>query len=346
MTSTSTETESELSLAGASMSAKSGPPKMRAARLVAAQRWETHECRLPEPQPGQVRVRIEGCGVCGSNLPPWEGRPWFRYPFDAGAPGHEGWGVVDQIGDGVTDLNPGDRVTMLSYHAFAEYDVVEAAAAVRLPEELRERPFPGEALGCAMNVWRRADVQSTHTVAIVGAGFLGLLLAQLAVQSGARVIVINRRQQPLEVARRFGADHRMAFEGDVEATAAQVLDLTDGAGCERVIEATGYAEPLDLAGRITGVRGRLLIAGYHQDGLRHINMQEWNWKGIDVINAHERDPAMYRLGMSDAVDAVLAGRLDPTPLYTHMFNLKDINDAFAVVKDRPDDFIKSLVVMR
>ncbi|HVS76585.1 MAG TPA: alcohol dehydrogenase catalytic domain-containing protein, partial [Steroidobacteraceae bacterium] len=82
----------------------------------------------PAPAAGEVRVKLEGCGVCGSNLPVWEGRPWFNYPLDPGAPGHEGWGIVDRLGEGVDGVAPGDRVALLSYHAYAEYDVAPESA--------------------------------------------------------------------------------------------------------------------------------------------------------------------------------------------------------------------------
>ena len=58
-----------------------------------------------------------------------------------------------------------------------------------------------------------------------------------------------------------------------------------------------------------------MIAGYHQDGPRQVNMQLWNWRGLDVINAHERDPAVYVQGIREAVEAVAAGRLDPAALH-------------------------------
>src|SRR5438045_4199726 len=96
----------------------------------------------------EVRVRIEGCGVCASNIPGWEGRPWFQYPFEPGAPGHEAWGVIDTVGDNVHDLEVGERVAMLSSHGYAEYDFANADEVVRIPAELDDLPFPGEALGC------------------------------------------------------------------------------------------------------------------------------------------------------------------------------------------------------
>jgi hypothetical protein len=98
-----------------------------------------------------------------------------------------------------------------------------------------------------------------------------------------------------------------------------VKELTGGAFCDRVIEAVGKQWPLDLSAELTRERGRLIIAGYHQDGPRQVNMQLWNWRGLDVINAHERDPEVYLAGIRAAVAAVTSGRLDPRPLYTHVY---------------------------
>ncbi len=134
---------------------------------------------LPEPRAGagDVVVRVEGCGVCASSLPVWEGRPWFTYPQPAGAPGHEAWGRVHEVGEDVTELEPGARVAMLSFNGFAELETVPAAACVALPAELDPLPFPGEALGCAVNVVRRARIVPGDDVAIVGMGFLGTAVA-------------------------------------------------------------------------------------------------------------------------------------------------------------------------
>jgi threonine dehydrogenase-like Zn-dependent dehydrogenase len=297
---------------------------------------------LPPVGPRQVRVRLEGCGVCGSNLPVWEGRPWFTYPFAGGAPGHEGWGRIDEIGAEVGSLRPGDRVAALSYHAFADYDVAEESNVAVLPPELDGRPFPGEALGCAMNVFARSDIRPEHTVAIVGVGFLGALLTRLAASTGALVVAVSRRPFALETARRMGAREAFLLD-DPAGTIAQVRELTGGAGCERVVEATGFQEPLDVAGELTAERGRLMIAGYHQDGPRQVNLQLWNWRGLDVINAHERDPRQYVSGMQAAIAAVAAGTLDPSPLYTDAFSLEELPRAFARMRERDGRFLKSIL---
>jgi threonine dehydrogenase-like Zn-dependent dehydrogenase len=316
---------------------------MRASVIVAPGRAALQSVAIPEPAAGQVLLRLEGCGVCASSLPLWEGRSWFDYPQPAGAPGHEGWGRVTAVGDGVTGVSIGDRVAALSYRAHAEYDLASADAVVPLPGGMDQMALPGEPLGCAVNIFRRSGIEAGETVAIVGIGFLGALLTRLASNAGARVIAISRRRFALDVAREFGASETIPMD-DHWRILEQVRRLTDGRWCDRVIEAVGLQWPLDLAGELTAERGRLVIAGSHQDGPRQVNLQLWNWRGIDVVNAHERDPQAYVAGIREAVELIRTGALDPAPLYTHRFALDQLPDALELTRLRPDGFLKAMVM--
>jgi threonine dehydrogenase-like Zn-dependent dehydrogenase len=185
-------------------------------------------------------------------------------------------------------------------------------------------------------------VRPGQTVAIIGIGFLGAVLTKLASDAGARVIAISRRQSSLDLAEFYGAtdtilmnDHYSIIDFIKMATADRL--------CERVIECVGKQWPLDLAGDIVGFGGKLIVAGYHQDGPRQVNMQNWNWKGIDVINAHERDPEVCLAGLREAVEAVASGRIDPAPLYTHRYPLARLGEALDATRDKPDGFVKALV---
>lgn len=381
-----------------SAAARALPATARAAILAAPTAIRMEDVPLPEPGPGQILVRLEGCGVCGSNIPVWEGRSWFEYPLEPGAPGHEGWGRVVAVGpdseespgdspgdsaaaksavespavsrrepseaasDRAPEFAPGDRVALLSQHAFAEYDVADADAAVRLPDALGDAPFPGEALGCAMNVFRRSGISAGDRVAVIGIGFLGALVTQLAANAGARVLAISRRPFALEIGRTMGAEETLALGGSTEGRGAhdgddgspstsysvdamveRVGELTGGELFDVVVEATGHQEPLDLAGKLTRVRGRLVIAGFHQDGRREVDLQLWNWRGLDVINAHERETEVYVRGIREAAEAVADGRLDPGPLYTHTYPLDRLDEALEAARTRPDGFLKALV---
>jgi threonine dehydrogenase-like Zn-dependent dehydrogenase len=316
--------------------------QQRVAILTGPMAAQVSTAELPQPAAGEVRVRLEGCGICASNLALWEGRPWFEYPRTAGAPGHEGWGTVDAIGAGVTDLTPGERVALISGNAYAEFDVAPRAAMVRLPADFESLPFPGEPLGCVMNIFERSQIRSGQSVAIVGVGFLGVLLTQLAAKAGAHVVAISRREYALQLARKVGAEHVVPIDADGDAR-EHALRLTQGRGYDRVIETGGLQATLDLASALAAEYGRLIIAGYHQDGLRNVDMQQWNWRALDVINAHERSVERYVSGMERAIAAVLDGRMDPFPLLTHEVTLDTLGSGFELTRTRPDGFMKALM---
>ena len=315
----------------------------RALVVTGPRTFELRAAALGDLMPGQVRVEVEGCGVCGSNLPVWEGRPWFSYPLTPGAPGHEAWGRVLEHGPDLPAGAPavGARVAFLADNAFAEAVDVPAAALVEIPTAVTGA-FPGEAVGCAFNIAARSGFAAGQVVAIVGAGFLGILTGALAAEAGAHVIALSRRSSALELARAFGAKDTVQLTGS-ENPVEQVQRLTGGALCDVVIEAVGAQDPLNLAGQLTDVRGRLVIAGFHQDGPRTVDVQLWNWRGIDVVNAHERDEAIRLAGIRAAAEAIADGRIDPAPLYTHALPFERAGEALDLIVERPEGFLKALV---
>jgi threonine dehydrogenase-like Zn-dependent dehydrogenase len=203
-------------------------------------------------------------------------------------------------------------VAGLSRRGFAELDVMREDELVELPDELDALPFPGEALGCAVNVVRRADVRPGQEVAVVGMGFLGTAVSRLCEIRGARSTRISRGDEP-------------------------------AAEFERVIEAAGTQSALDTASQLVAPGGLLAIAGFHQDGPRAVDMQSWNWRGIDVVNAHERDPRRYVEGMRAAAGLAATGELDVASLVTHRFGLDELDAAFTAASRRPPGFLKAVV---
>jgi threonine dehydrogenase-like Zn-dependent dehydrogenase len=157
------------------------------------------------------------------------------------------------------------------------------------------------------------------------------------------VIAISRRQESLDVARKMGAAEPILMH-DHGQIIGLVSELTGGVFCDRVIEAVGKQWPLDLAAELTREGGRLVIAGYHQDGPRQVNMQLWNWRGFDVANAHERDPAESVRGMREAVDAIERGLIDPRLLVTHRYPLDRLGEALDATREKPGNFVKAVVV--
>ncbi len=271
---------------------------MRASVLSAPRTFSAARVPVPEPGEGEILIRVEGCGICASSLPLWQGRDWFSYPVEPGAPGHEVWG---RTGDG-------RRVAALCLHGYAEWAVVSEQRLVELPPALEGLPFPGEAFACAVNVVRRAQVADSHAVAVVGMGFLGSAVAQLL----GDVTEVRR---------------------DVEVRGA--FDV--------VVEAAGTQGALDTGTRLVAEGGRLVVAGFHQDGPRVVDLQSWNWKGIDVVNAHERDEQVVLDGLREAVRLAVSGVLDVEALVTHRVPLDRIGTGFEFAATRPPGFLKAVV---
>ena len=80
---------------------------MRAAVLEGPGRFSMAEVPVPAPGPGEVLIRLEGCGVCASNVEPWEGQPWSTWPGARGGMGHECWGTIAAVGEGIRGLEVG-----------------------------------------------------------------------------------------------------------------------------------------------------------------------------------------------------------------------------------------------
>ncbi|NDU99794.1 MDR/zinc-dependent alcohol dehydrogenase-like family protein [Pseudoroseicyclus tamaricis] len=326
------------------MDGMQGRTGLRAAQVTAAGEVSMVEAPLPEPGEGEVRVKLEGCGVCASNLGPWAGPEWMSFPLEPGELGHEAWGVIDAVGAGVDEGRLGERVAALGFRGYATHDVVPADAAIPLPAALEGRPVPAEPLACGVMIFERAQIRPGDTVAIIGIGFLGALLTSLSARAGARVIAISRRAESLDMAREMGAAETVPME-DHWTIMEEVRGLTCGDGADITIECTGHQWPLDLAAEITRESGRLVIAGYHQDGPRQVNMQTWNWRAFDIVNAHERSREKNLAAMRRAVEMLATGELQPDRLYTHRYGLEDVGAALDATRDKPEGFIKALVVM-
>ena len=313
----------------------------RRAVLCAPRKFQLQSDALPTPGPGEVLVQVRACGICGSDTPVWQGFPWAQYPYPPGAPGHEicGWVIADST-DGFT---VGQYVTGLATGGYASHVLMQAAETVPIPTALADQLVIGEPLGCAVNVVERAGIGPQSRVVVLGLGFMGSLILQLVrLKEPQALIAVARHESSRALAEAAGADSFIALEAREPVGA--VWDQLGDEMASVVIECTGKQETLDIATNLTGTRGRLVIAGYHADGQRTVNMQLWNWKGLDVINAHERDPQVYLAGIREALTLWEAGVIAPEQLITHTVPLEAINEGFALAADRAPGVVKVAVL--
>ncbi len=264
---------------------------MRVAQIPSAGApFEIVERPVPEPGPGMVRVKVEACGVCHSDMFAKEGAfPGLTYPL---VPGHEVVGVVDAVGDDVTRLTPGQRVgvgwnggycshcnpcrggdffacekeshtiTGTTYDGgYAEYMVAHSSAVAVLPAGIDA--LDAAPLLCAgltpFNALRNCGAQAGDTVAILGIGGLGHLGVQYAKKMGFRTVAIARGADKAELALRLGADHYIDSQAGDPAAA-----LSDLGKAQAIIATVTHGPAMTAAMPGLAPRGSLMVLGAAQ----------------------------------------------------------------------------------
>jgi 2-desacetyl-2-hydroxyethyl bacteriochlorophyllide A dehydrogenase len=307
---------------------------------------------VPEPGPGEVRVAVEACGVCGSDHFLQAGGFGDAVPYPI-VPGHEPAGRIDALGEGVTGLSMGDQVAVyyittpegdpwaaqgrpnVSPHvtrmgvdvdgAFAEYVVRPATSVVPVP-----RPVPPEILAVLTDavatplhaLKRVAEVQPGETLAIVGIGGLGSAAVQLGRSLGARVIAVTRSKAKQELARSLGADEVIAAGTDTSV--AEVREASGGYGADVVLQLAGDARADEAAIAMGGPGGRVVLVGAALEPFS-VRAAEIFWRELAVLGSRGMVPA----DIADAIDLYLEGDLRLDHLVERTRPLAEANDALS-----------------
>lgn len=315
---------------------------MKAAILEAPGKFVVTDRPKPAVGSDEILVRTEVCGVCTSEVDMFEGKnEALEYPRFIG---HEVSGIVEDVGSRVEDIRPGDRVAVYSEGGgYAEYTAVPARWAVKIGDETRFEHALGEPIACSVNGVRKADPELNDSVALVGCGFMGLIMLQIFKARGAgQVIAVDRRQSALDLAERLGATHTLRAE-DPDEVVAKVKELTRGRGVDIGVEAAGIQATLDLTAELTRMEGKLEVFGFHQGGLRQVDLARWNWMAFQIVNGHTRDAEVYVDGMRIGLGMIENGLLDMKPLVTHRYPLAGINEGFEAASAKEEGFVKGVI---
>ena len=310
---------------------------------------------VPAPvltDPADAIVRVTTAAICGSDLHVVDGRA----PASPGdVLGHEAVGIVDEVGEEVRGVSVGDRV-VISYvnvcgtcwwcttgqSALCERSRVHGAGAfggdlagaqadavlvpgadvnlLHVPDGIDDdrAVFLGDLLPTAMASASLASPEPGGTVAVVGAGPVGLLTTQALVAAGAgRVVVLDREPDRLALAEAAGATAIDTRERDPEMALAS---LTDDRGADAVVDAVGSVPAFEVALDVVRRGGRVVVAGVYAGEVMELQVGAWWARALDVrflglCAAH----SWWEAGR----DAVLAGTIDPAPLISHRLPLEE-----------------------
>jgi L-iditol 2-dehydrogenase len=265
---------------------------MKSLLLSSYNNLEIAEMPVPAIGDGEVLVRVEACGICGSDVHGYDGGSGRRIPPIV--MGHEAAGTVASIGNGVTGFAVGDRVTFDStvycgecdfckrgevnlcdnrqvigvscgdyrrHGAFAEYVSVPQRIVYRLPAGIAfSEAAMLEAASVALHAVRVSELKGGETALVIGAGMIGLLTLQAAHALGcAKVLIADVDETRLKLAREVGADATLLGSG--EDLTAEVMKRTEGRGVDITYEAVGRNETVATAIDCTRKGGTVTLIG-------------------------------------------------------------------------------------
>jgi len=320
-----------------------------------------------EPGPGEVLVRLRAVGLCGSDLH-WylDGRIGHSRAVYPQVLGHEGAGEIVAVGAGVTDLKPGQRVSiepsitcghcescLAGFHnncrssifmggprrfgMLRECAVIPARNADPFSQEMDfVEATLIEPLAVMVHTLELVPVRAGDTVAVLGAGPIGVLCTAMARMAGAsRIFVADKVGHRLELARKMGAD--VAIHTPWEPILEGILDETGGRGVDVVFEAAGATETINAAIGMARRGGKVALIGLPwQEELK-----------IDLHTAMDRELDLQTIRRSNhrgsaALEILRTGRI-PTALITHRYNLGASVEAFETLAAYADGVGKVVI---
>ena len=312
----------------------------------------------PEIGPGELLVRIEASGICGSDI-----MEWYRLPKAPIVLGHEVSGVVEEAGDGVEGFAVGDlvvtthhvpcntcRYCLTDRHSVCDtlkathFDPGGFSELVRLPAinvdrgtfKLPDRVSFEEAsfvepLACAVRAMRIARLEPGQSVAVLGSGISGVLFIQLARAMGAGpIIATDIDEHRLTEAGRFGADAALPADSDV---AAGIREANAGRLAERVFVCTGALPAIRQALGCVDRGGTMMWYAPADPGVTfEFPLLEVWANGTNLVHSYAGPPA----DMQTALDLIADRRVDVAGMVTHRLGLADTQQGFDMVIEGGD----------
>jgi len=285
----------------------------------------------PDPGPGEVRVKIEYCGICGSDVHEYLHGPFPRSPF-----GHEACGeIVDRAAD-VTSVDVGDHVLAFGPGAYAEYLNASALAVRKLDESIPwERAAVIEPLAGAAYAVKRGGLTSEDTLLIAGAGPVGLCVLMAARAMGVETVYMTEISK-VRMAKAEAMGATAVFNPLEARVPPRIKELTDGRGVDVAVEAVGVEASLKDCLASTRYRGCVVVQGIFTDRVP-IHMLGFVSREVTMIGTNSVD-------LDQALEWIDSGVVEPEAMVTRIIPLDEIQtNGFDELSDRATQQVKILV---
>lgn len=311
---------------------------------VAPRRVELCEFELGDPTPDEVQVALQVTGLCAYDLALFQGilPSYLSFPF---LHGHEGVGIVVKVGANVTGLHTGDSVALMGNTSklFGRHANVPAAFAAKIPSPGRAPElWLAEPVACVVNGLAWSQLRPGDRVAVIGTGFMGLLLIQgLRYSLCAEVVAIDIDEHRLQLAGQFGTAE--LINPQTEAGQMRLAELKS-APFDVVIESAGTQPALDLSYRLVRPGGVLNIFASHRGSTtRSVDLYEWHHKGLCVYNTSPKIEPDFARVFQRTIPLLARKVFDLEPLITHRAAPQDAQELFELALARRDNYLKGVI---
>jgi threonine dehydrogenase-like Zn-dependent dehydrogenase len=300
---------------------------------------EIVDVEIEKPGKGEVLIETKACGICMSEVYMFTGK------LSGGRiAGHEGVGIVSAIGDGVSGVDIGDRVTTIGGPAFAEYYKTSIRNIEKIPDYVTDEDIVywiSEPLACVVNAIKGSELKTGDDVCIIGCGYMGLLIIQaLPKNILGELVAVDIREDRLKLAERFGATYTLnASKIDVVKEVRRIV----GGYVDVAIEASGAPNTIYTATEILRPGGKLILFGWHVDD-EIVPTSLWHTKGLRILNTSPSFSPDFNEDFHDAVKLLKKGVFDQKPLITHRFHYTEAQEAFKIASEKPEGFVKAVIV--
>lgn len=337
---------------------------MKAAYYEGNRTFRIGDAPLDAPGPGELRLDVAYVGICGTDVHIYHGAMDHRVARPQ-IIGHEMSGRVAEVGAGVTGYTVGDPVVVRPLDsreetpadrghshicrglrflgidtpgAFQNSWTVPAFAVHKAPADIDLRLAAlAEPLAVACHDVKLSALRSGELAVVIGGGPIGLLVALVAQQAGARVVVAEVNTGRLELARELGIE---AFHpGEVDLP-AWCREQSGGAGADVVFEVSGAPTAVESMTDLLAIRGRIVVVAIHPQ-LTLVNLQQFFWKELSLCGARVYEPDDYERALA----LVAEGKLPLDRLITRVEPLARLPEAFAALEQGSDD-VKVLIDCR
>lgn len=339
---------------------------MKAGILYGPRDLRVEEIDIPKLLPGWVLIKVRAAGICGSDLHLYKEKTFIPISSVLGEgkyiPGHEVAGEVQEVGEGVNSLHEGDRVVieptincgscdwcniglynlceksaLIGFYyvgGFAEYCIAPEEKCFKISEKITfEEAATLDCVAVAARAVKRAEVSLEDSVAVLGAGTIGLFTAQLAILAGAREVYISgTHEYQLKTAERYGVT--ATINARKENSVERIMELTSGNGVDKVIEAVGGTAPvIDEGVSMVRRQGIIVATGIFLDPVP-VNMFSLVTKEARLTGAWGYAFWNHLKEFEVSLDLLEKGRIDAKSLITHKFPLEKASQAFQAALEK------------